>query len=83
MAVWTTNARTRKSPRLPKRSPMRAAPASGTARNSASSQNPAWNELAMADSHGAWVASTSGWSSASDGDHHPKYFVAMKYSITS
>ena len=42
-----------KSLRWPRRSPMSAAPAIGTARNSASSQKPAWNELAIADSHGA------------------------------
>src|SRR3954467_15226696 len=58
-------------------------PAIGTARNNASSQKPAWNEFATADNHGAYVASTSGCSSASDGDHHPSVLVVTRYSSTS
>ena len=53
MIAWTMKAITRNSRRLPKRSPISAAPASGTARNRHSSQNPAWNELAIAESQGA------------------------------
>src|SRR3990172_101298 len=45
------NPSTRNKRRLPNRSPMRAAPASGTARKSDSSQKPAWNELAIAENH--------------------------------
>ena len=52
-SACTTNPTTRKRRRWPKRSPISAAPAIGTARNSASSQKPAWKELAIAESHGA------------------------------
>ena len=57
--------------RPPKWSPMSAAPASGTARNSASSQKPAWSDGAIAASHGWYVARMSGCTRASDGVHQP------------
>src|ERR687890_59923 len=37
----------------------------------------------MADSHGMYVASTSGCTSASDGVHHPSQRDATRYSATS
>ena len=52
---------------------MSAAPASGTARKRHSSQNPACSDSASGLSHGSTVASESGFSSASEGDHQPRY----------
>ena len=63
--------------RLPSLSPINAAPASGTARNSDSSHMPAWSEGATADSHGTVLASTLGSTSASAGVHQCHSFVAM------
>ena len=62
---------------------MSAAPAIGTARKSASSQNPAWNDLAIAENHGTYAARTSGLKSASEGVHQPSDLVAKKYRATS
>src|SRR5438874_99170 len=75
----TTNAITIQSRRLPSRSPMRAAPAIGTARNIDSSQKPAWNERAMAVNHGTYDASTSGLKRPSDGVHQPSDRIANTY----
>ena len=51
---------------------MSAAPASGTARKRHSSQKPACSDSAIGPSQGNAVASESGLSNVSDGDHQPR-----------
>ena len=78
MIAWRIIAKVIQSFLLPYLFPIKAAPASGTALNKHSSQNPACKDIPTADNHGNGVAIISGENNVEVGTHQPKYDDVIK-----